>query len=132
YVSRIPKGAANGDHAFVLAVVVSGSVTPEVDRGIQYRVIRTKTVIDGRRINERLERRTGLPHRLSRTIEFAVVEIVSADHGLDFAGLRLDCKERALDLRLLLEDRKSTRLNSSHVASSYAVFCLKKKNGVLS
>src|SRR5437870_9170769 len=28
------------------------------------------------------------------------------------------------------EDRKSTRLNSSHVAISYAVFCLKKKNGV--
>src|SRR5690625_7049785 len=24
-------------------------------------------------------------------------------------------------------DRKSTRLNSSHVASSYAVFCLKKR-----
>src|SRR5690606_3127531 len=27
-----------------------------------------------------------------------------------------------------LEDRKSTRLNSSHVKISYAVFCLKKKN----
>src|SRR5690625_6182747 len=27
-----------------------------------------------------------------------------------------------------LIDRKSTRLNSSHVAISYAVFCLKKKN----
>src|SRR5690625_4688061 len=26
----------------------------------------------------------------------------------------------------LLDDRKSTRLNSSHVAISYAVFCLKK------
>src|SRR5690625_4758332 len=26
------------------------------------------------------------------------------------------------------QDRKSTRLNSSHVAISYAVFCLKKKN----
>src|SRR5437870_10989969 len=26
-----------------------------------------------------------------------------------------------------VEDRKSTRLNSSHVATSYAVFCLKKK-----
>src|SRR5690625_1403010 len=26
-------------------------------------------------------------------------------------------------------DRKSTRLNSSHVANSYDVFCLKKKNG---
>src|SRR5699024_11642638 len=27
----------------------------------------------------------------------------------------------------LEEDRKSTRLNSSHVSISYAVFCLKKK-----
>src|SRR5439155_19042250 len=27
-------------------------------------------------------------------------------------------------------DRKSTRLNSSHVAISYAVFCWKKKNGL--
>src|SRR5699024_12384997 len=26
-----------------------------------------------------------------------------------------------------IEDRKSTRLNSSHVSISYAVFCLKKK-----
>src|SRR5690625_6520926 len=29
---------------------------------------------------------------------------------------------------VVLGDRKSTRLNSSHVAISYAVFCLKKKN----
>src|SRR5437870_8643880 len=28
------------------------------------------------------------------------------------------------------EDRKSTRLNSSHVAISYAVFCLKKKKQI--
>src|SRR5690606_15052851 len=27
----------------------------------------------------------------------------------------------------MVEDRKSTRLNSSHVKTSYAVFCLKKK-----
>src|SRR5438477_4900193 len=27
-----------------------------------------------------------------------------------------------------VEDRKSTRLNSSHMSISYAVFCLKKKN----
>src|SRR5436309_9840465 len=32
---------------------------------------------------------------------------------------------RCLDHRV---DRKSTRLNSSHVKISYAVFCLKKKN----
>src|SRR5690242_21076252 len=30
-------------------------------------------------------------------------------------------------LRRLGEDRKSTRLNSSHMSVSYAVFCLKKK-----
>src|SRR5690625_6053246 len=29
--------------------------------------------------------------------------------------------------RVYFSDRKSTRLNSSHVAISYAVFCLKKK-----
>src|SRR3989442_2930884 len=29
------------------------------------------------------------------------------------------------------EDRKSTRLNSSHVRISYAVFCLNKKNNVV-
>src|SRR5690242_21589330 len=28
----------------------------------------------------------------------------------------------------VLTDRKSTRLNSSHMSISYAVFCLKKKN----
>src|SRR5690606_40106526 len=32
------------------------------------------------------------------------------------------------ELGLLGVDRKSTRLNSSHVKISYAVFCLKKKN----
>src|SRR5690625_7204386 len=45
----------------------------------------------------------------------------------------LYCSENHLDLiqQSGLEhylDRKSTRLNSSHVAISYAVFCLKKKN----
>src|SRR5689334_24477891 len=31
------------------------------------------------------------------------------------------------DARVVLQDRKSTRLNSSHSSISYAVFCLKKK-----
>src|SRR5690606_41768939 len=34
----------------------------------------------------------------------------------------------AVEAGLPLLDRKSTRLNSSHVKISYAVFCLKKKN----
>src|SRR5258708_28291421 len=39
------------------------------------------------------------------------------------------CRHGA-ELRLLLRDRKSTRLNSSHQIISYAVFCLKKKKNV--
>src|SRR5690606_39527612 len=35
--------------------------------------------------------------------------------------------EATLRVSGTLEDRKSTRLNSSHVKISYAVFCLKKK-----
>src|SRR5690625_3858357 len=36
-------------------------------------------------------------------------------------------KQLELVTNLISKDRKSTRLNSSHVAISYAVFCLKKK-----
>src|SRR6266508_3385001 len=44
-----------------------------------------------------------------------------ADHAVQHHG---DAAEHAARRR---RDRKSTRLNSSHVANSYAVFCLKKK-----
>src|SRR5471032_1069735 len=36
-------------------------------------------------------------------------------------------RTRATCRRLHARDRKSTRLNSSHITISYAVFCLKKK-----
>src|SRR5690606_39380984 len=42
-------------------------------------------------------------------------------------GLRVEINESNKELHFY-EDRKSTRLNSSHVKISYAVFCLKKKN----
>src|SRR5207249_8344122 len=47
-------------------------------------------------------------------------------HG---AGVMIGNNHRDFDLQLAaaLPDRKSTRLNSSHVSISYAVFCLKKK-----
>src|SRR3989442_5463745 len=41
----------------------------------------------------------------------------SNGNTFDFEGRQLSCEQ----------DRKSTRLNSSHVRISYAVFCLKKK-----
>src|SRR5690625_6365813 len=53
------------------------------------------------------------------------------DDVVDFEVVRGHAHRLTVDdlLRLIgKEDRKSTRLNSSHVAISYAVFCLKKKN----
>src|SRR6266513_5107401 len=44
-------------------------------------------------------------------------------------GVRLQDREPE---RQRLVDRKSTRLNSSHVSISYAVFCLKKKKIIYS
>src|SRR2546430_13053332 len=41
-----------------------------------------------------------------------------------FGGVRVGGSE---DLTFTVQDRKSTRLNSSHSQISYAVFCLKKK-----
>src|SRR5690606_41192169 len=43
-----------------------------------------------------------------------------------------DTRNRRLEPPIDTRDRKSTRLNSSHVKISYAVFCLKKKkNNIL-
>src|SRR5690606_40779986 len=46
--------------------------------------------------------------------------------------VKLHCQNRMLKLHFssaYRSDRKSTRLNSSHVKRSYAVFCLQKKHG---
>src|SRR5689334_23832934 len=63
-----------------------------------------------------------------RSSDLAVVGV-----GLELAAGREDARPgRVLLERELVaerrEDRKSTRLNSSHSSISYAVFCLKKKN----
>src|SRR5207249_9322983 len=66
---------------------------------------------------------------------------VGADLDRDLARARLIREEIGPGRRLMMDanqvwdvdeaiawiDRKSTRLNSSHVSISYAVFCLKKK-----
>src|SRR5690606_42032545 len=49
--------------------------------------------------------------------------------ALNFEDIPTAVKELREALKTLgARDRKSTRLNSSHVKISYAVFCLKKKN----
>src|SRR3989442_5880924 len=75
------------------------------------------------------------------TTLFRSIFLQSRNRGQGFAGivinhLRVNVVSRKIDsetrsfrrsAHFFPEDRKSTRLNSSHVRISYAVFCLKKK-----
>src|SRR5438874_8289209 len=58
---------------------------------------------------------TGRFIHAERALSLGLVSAVVDPAALDGEGQKL------------VEDRKSTRLNSSHVEISYAVFCLKKK-----
>src|SRR2546426_3464978 len=59
----------------------------------------------------------------ARVLELAGAQRLSCGQAIEALELR------AGDLALGTHtDRKSTRLNSSHLVISYAVFCLKKKN----
>src|SRR6266540_2795528 len=77
-------------------------------------------------------------HRLVRQLRGAGREFVRAEHEREDVGVLLTAQSARRVLRHRnanpLEevadgqtDRKSTRLNSSHITISYAVFCLKKK-----
>src|SRR5207248_9829415 len=65
----------------------------------------------------------GLPGHLVGDQPARRLEVEQLDLGLE----QRRAHPLALARHLALEDRKSTRLNSSHRTISYAVFCLKKK-----
>src|SRR5205814_6145378 len=84
--------------------------------GIAMRRLRTKTARAALTRAERAARHAGIPA--------LTAEVESASLVLSTPVARLIAHGEE---RLLLLDRKSTRLNSSHLGISYAVFCLKKK-----
>src|SRR5690625_7060455 len=85
-----------------MKTVLSGSMEPGIQTGS---IIAVKPVSDGNNLNKndvitfKEDADTLITHR--------IIEVTETKNGS--------------------LDRKSTRLNSSHVAISYAVFCLKKK-----
>src|SRR5439155_18964706 len=77
----------------------------------------------GGRAGHRAGRRAGRRGRRDHHHRYAHLQRVPR-HAGDRGGDRGGARGRRLSRG---RDRKSTRLNSSHVAISYAVFCLKKK-----
>src|SRR5207302_8500627 len=73
--------------------------------------------------------RSGRPGGVPRVVVADLLEVAAVGvHDEDAAGLvQRPAEEDLLAVGRPGGDRKSTRLNSSHVKSSYAVFCLKKK-----
>src|SRR5690606_37184992 len=69
--------------------------------------------------------REGLMRLLERRVTAKVRSYIASHPKADEVILSELAKDPALEVRQA--DRKSTRLNSSHVKISYAVFCLKKK-----
>src|SRR2546426_4882368 len=65
-----------------------------------------------------LQPRAAVGLRPTAKIAVALREEIEGDEG---------CRRLRGELRHPRGDRKSTRLNSSHLVISYAVFCLKKK-----
>src|SRR5690606_39345538 len=92
-------------------------------------------------LKNRIRQRALLRERFSReiTVQPRDIAITSADERfLQKAMEIVECNMAHPDYNVKAfigqmglgrsQDRKSTRLNSSHVKISYAVFCLKKKN----
>src|ERR1035441_10704433 len=73
------------------------------------------------RLRSQRRKRFNRGHELERRLPPAEPERTQKARGPQTA-------QRCLNLADTAPDRKSTRLNSSHLGISYAVFCLKKQN----
>src|SRR2546426_78721 len=127
--------AARLNHPHILPLHDSG----EAD-GLLYYVM---PYVEGESLRGRLDRERQLPLEDALQITAEVADALDYAHSHDV--LHRDIKPenilfqsghavvsdfgiaRALGVAGVSRDRKSTRLNSSHLVISYAVFCLKKK-----
>src|SRR6266496_4272487 len=101
-------------------------LSPSGDLDLPAAGLRRDAVLD-RVLHERLQDQVGYARRkdLGRNVEGDLQPILEP-RRLDL-HVHLEELELAGERDELRGDRKSTRLNSSHVEISYAVFCLKKK-----
>src|SRR5256885_12434840 len=67
-------------------------------------------------------------HESCQRVQFAYMEFSREGQRVNSSALQVSRQRLHFSSRV---DRKSTRLNSSHLVISYAVFCLKKKKNSL-
>ena len=106
-VARTGQRAAQGDETLEFVVVVVRRVgLAAADRGegrVEDGVKGSEALLDRGRIDIDLERAAHLALGLDRAIEFRFAEIVTADHGFDFAGTIVDREQRRLRAGVLFE-----------------------------
>src|SRR5690606_39864053 len=114
---------------------LAGSDGDDPDGAVDFR-----NLVVGPTVRGRLRRLRGLPLARQRlglqahVVDLDLVQVPQPQRVLqDFArvlGVDVDLDDGVIADRDdgLSQDRKSTRLNSSHVKMSYAVFCLKDNN----
>src|SRR2546427_7947604 len=100
------------DHSYVQEQVDAGYLTPEQARSHPYSNVITRCVGANNDV---------MPDVYLGTVKPRDLYLLASD------GLTGMLEDPQLGELLAREDRKSTRLNSSHSQISYAVFCLKKK-----
>src|SRR3712207_2428956 len=108
----------------MLDSMISTTEDPEIEEMLRHH--KEETERQEQRLRERLDALGAgtSTRKQAQTIAAALMKGAADQVRGDQAG------KNARDAYTTEQDRKSTRLNSSHANISYAVFCLKKKNRV--
>src|SRR5690606_39614497 len=103
--------------------IILNKIADRIEENLEY-IATVETIDNGKAIRETMN--ADIPLAIDHFRYFAGV--IRAEEGslseLDQNTVSLIVNE---PIGVVAQDRKSTRLNSSHVKISYAVFCLKKK-----
>src|SRR5699024_11660496 len=83
-----------------------------------------ETVVEGGNLGRAYEGKVFGPPEHDGPLIYFIIKNVRSNACKLFTFLK---RNTSITSDILNKDRKSTRLNSSHVSISYAVFCLKKK-----
>src|SRR5690625_1022025 len=105
---------------------LSGMVMPNIGAFIAWGIITALFIEDGYLPNE------GMAGLVDPMITYLLPLLIGFTGGRMVYDIRGGVVGATATMGMIvgadIPDRKSTRLNSSHVAISYAVFCLKQKN----